>query len=356
MSDHRDKPLLTVRNLKVRFPSGGQFFSRQRVHAVNGVDFDLHPGQTLGLVGESGCGKTTVGRSILRLLPTATVSGQVTFDSHDLLGLTPGRLRPMRRRLQMVFQDPAGSLNPRITVRSIVAEPMIVHRLGSRREIRRRVDELLERVGLPSDAARRYPHEFSGGQRQRIGIARAIAPKPDVIICDEPVSALDVSVQAQILNLLKDLQQDMGLSYLFIAHNLAVVKHFADEVAVMYLGRIVERAPSDTILRTDIPHHPYTQSLIEAIPNPDPTAEVPTDLLTGEPPSPITPPIGCTFHPRCPLARRLGETMGFDETRLVGNDVDSWRVPAGCVATCPALAPAGEQCGQLLACPFASAN
>jgi oligopeptide/dipeptide ABC transporter ATP-binding protein len=233
---------------------------------------------------------------------------------------------------------------------------MIVHRLGSRREIRRRVDELLERVGLPSDAARRYPHEFSGGQRQRIGIARAIAPKPDVIICDEPVSALDVSVQAQILNLLKDLQQELGLSYLFIAHNLAVVKHFADDVAVMYLGRIVEQASSDRILRTDIAHHPYTQSLIDAIPIPDPTAQAPADLLAGEPPSPITPPIGCTFHPRCPLARRLGETMDTDATQRVGSEEHGWRVPAECVARCPSLGPASDQAGHLLACPFASAR
>jgi oligopeptide/dipeptide ABC transporter ATP-binding protein len=348
----RDTPLLSVRGLTVQFPSSGPLFGgRRHVHAVNGVDFDLHPGQTLGLVGESGCGKTTVGRAMLQLLPSAHVTGQVAFDGADLLTLSHQRIRPMRRRLQMIFQDPAGSLNPRITVRSIVAEPMSVHRMGTRREITRRVDELLERVGLPSDSARRYPHEFSGGQRQRIGIARAIAPNPDIIICDEPVSALDVSVQAQILNLLKDLQQDMGLSYLFIAHNLAVVKHFADEVAVMYLGRIVERATSDMILQSDCAHHPYTQSLIDAIPIPDPTAEMKRELLSGEPPSPITPPTGCTFHPRCPLARQLGQTLSLEETRLIPGD-EGRRIPSSCASVCPTLQAVANVQTHQLACPL----
>ncbi|GMU25035.1 MAG: ABC transporter ATP-binding protein [Phycisphaerae bacterium] len=268
------------------------------VKAVDGVSFDVRKGRTLGLVGESGCGKTTVGRTVLRLIPAT--AGRVRFEGVDVFALNRSALRTLRRRMQIIFQDPYGSLNPRMTVSTIVGEGLTVHGLARGRERDRRVAELLERCGLSPSHINRYPHEFSGGQRQRIGIARALALNPDLIICDEPVSALDVSIQSQILNLLKDLQRELGLSYLFIAHNLAVVEHFSDEVAVMYLGKIMEIASAQELYRN--PKHPYTQALLSAVPEPDPTARRSRVVLGGEVPSPMNPPPGCPFHPRCPLA------------------------------------------------------
>ena len=278
-------PLLRVRDLKTYFPVRRGLLRRHvgNVKAVDGVSFDIAPGETLGLVGESGCGKSTVGRSILRLIPTT--SGEVFFDGEDVLHASRSRMRELRREMQIIFQDPVGSLNPRMSVGRIVGEPLLVHGLARGRELDRRVAELLTRVGLKPEHAQRYPHEFSGGQRQRIGIARAIALQPRFIVCDEPVSALDVSIQSQILNLLNDLQDEFGLSYLFIAHNLAVVEHFCDRVAVMYLGRIVELAPRELLYQN--PQHPYTRALLSAAPMPDPTAKRQRIMLLGDVPSPI---------------------------------------------------------------------
>jgi oligopeptide/dipeptide ABC transporter ATP-binding protein len=268
---------------------------RETVRAVNGVSLTVGRRDTLGLVGESGCGKTTVARSVLRLIePTA---GSVRFDGTDLLALDQRALRRMRRRMQIVFQDPSTSLNPRMTIGKAIREGIAIHRLAAGAEADKRVFELLDEVGLPRDAYGRYPHEFSGGQRQRAGIARALAVEPDFIVCDEPVSALDVSVQAQVLNLLSDLQERRGLSYLFISHDLAVVRHIAPRVAVMYLGRIVEEGPAEDIFTS--PKHPYTQALLSAVPVPDPKSRRLRIVLEGEPPSPVRPPSGCPFHPRC---------------------------------------------------------
>jgi oligopeptide/dipeptide ABC transporter ATP-binding protein len=292
--------ILEARGLKTYFPVRRGVFSRVRawVKAVDGVDFAVRRGKTLGLVGESGCGKTTVGRTLLRLIPAT--AGEVYFDGLDVFGLGRAELRALRRRMQIIFQDPVGSLNPRMTVGTIVGEALTVHGIARGRERDLRVGELLERVGLSASHMSRYPHEFSGGQRQRIGIARALALGPDLIVCDEPVSALDVSIQSQILNLLNDLQEELGLSYLFIAHNLAVIEHFSEDVAVMYLGRIVETASAEAIYRN--PKHPYTQALLSAVPEPDPGTRRSRIVLGGEVPSPINPPPGCAFHPRCPLA------------------------------------------------------
>jgi oligopeptide/dipeptide ABC transporter ATP-binding protein len=265
---------------------------------VDGVSFTVRRGKTLGLVGESGCGKTTVGRTLLRLIPAT--EGEVRFDGINVFGLGRREMRALRRRMQIIFQDPVGSLNPRMTVGTIVGEALTVHGIARGKERNRRVGELLDRVGLSASHVGRYPHEFSGGQRQRIGIARALALSPDLIVCDEPVSALDVSIQSQILNLLNDLQDEMGLSYLFIAHNLAVVEHFSDDVAVMYLGKIAEIATAEAIYKN--PKHPYTQALLSAVPQPDPARRSSRIVLGGEVPSPMDPPSGCTFHPRCPLA------------------------------------------------------
>jgi oligopeptide/dipeptide ABC transporter ATP-binding protein len=300
-------PLLDVQNLRTYFPIRKGFLRNVvgHVRAVDDVSFTVGAGETLGLVGESGCGKTTVGRTILRLIEGATggadISGTVTFEGHDVFSMHSRELRHLRRNMQIVFQDPVGSLNPRMTVGGILSEPMLVHRLVDKPGARKRVAELLERVGLPATAANRYPHEFSGGQRQRIGIARALALSPKFIVCDEPVSALDVSVQAQVLNLLEDLQRDLGLSYLFIAHNLAVVEHFSDRVAVMYLGRIVEIADAAELYKN--PKHPYTVALLSAVPKPNPVKGEGAGriVLAGEVPSPSNPPSGCPFHPRCPL-------------------------------------------------------
>jgi oligopeptide/dipeptide ABC transporter ATP-binding protein len=290
--------LVEIKDLKKHFPAS----HKQLVRAVDGVTFSIRRGETLGLVGESGCGKTTIGRCLLRLVePT---SGEIRFDGQNLLALSRGEMRRLRRRMQIVFQDPYSSLNPRLTVGTIIAEPLLVHGAGNRGERRERVAELLRVVGLDPDYATRYPHQFSGGQRQRIGIARALALNPDFIVADEPVSALDVSVQAQVVNLLQDLQAQFGLTYLFISHGLAVVEHISTRVGVMYLGKLVELAPAAEIYRR--PLHPYTQALLAAIPVPDPEAkekrQATVQKLGGDVPTPLAPPAGCRFHTRCPYA------------------------------------------------------
>jgi len=293
--------LLEVKNLKVHFPVKHGVLSRVRSHvkAVDDVSFSIAPGETLGLVGESGCGKTTLGRAIVRLLePTA---GSILFEGEDITGLQGADLRARRRKLQMIFQDPYGSLNPHMTIGEIIGEALDIHRLAENVVARqKRIEELLQAVGLDPAHAQRYPHEFSGGQRQRIGIARALAVEPKLIVCDEPVSALDVSVQAQIVNLLQNLQADRGIAYLFIAHDLAVVEHISRRVLVMYLGRAVELSDAKSAVRA--PKHPYTQALLSAVPVVDPDSKRQRMILPGDVPSPIDPPGGCPFHPRCPVA------------------------------------------------------
>jgi oligopeptide transport system ATP-binding protein len=295
--------ILEVRNLVKHFPVGGGLFGGPAavVKAVDGVSFSIRRGETLGLVGESGCGKTTTGRAILRLDPPT--SGEVIFEGRDMATLTDPEMRAMRRRMQVIFQDPYSSLNPRMTVGQIIAEPLSVHRIVPDRTARHaRVQDLLRHAGLLPTMARRYPHELSGGQRQRVGIARALAMEPSLIICDEPVSALDVSIQAQIINLLEELQAEFGLTYLFVAHDLSVVRHISDRVAVMYLGRIVEITDRKSLYED--PQHPYTRALLSAVPIPDPAVEAGREhvVLGGEVPSPLNPPAGCVFHPRCPIA------------------------------------------------------
>jgi oligopeptide transport system ATP-binding protein len=301
IDDGRDN-VLEVRNLKKHFFVGGGFLARNSAMAIQAVDdisFAVRRGETFGLVGESGCGKTTLGQTIIRLYnPT---SGSIVFNGTDISRLKPNELRKHRRKMQMIFQDPSASLDPRMTVGSIIGEPLNIYGVGNREERSERVKELLRVVGLNSYFTNRYPHEFSGGQRQRIGIARSLALNPDLVICDEPVSALDVSIQAQVLNLLRQLQEDFNLTYLFIAHNLAVVAHISDRVGVMYLGKLVEIGESKTI--TEQPKHPYTQALISAIPLADPNRQRDRIILEGDVPSPANPPSGCRFHPRCPVAR-----------------------------------------------------
>lgn len=299
-------PLLEVENLRVWFPAGRRAPGKGRafIKAVDGVSFSVQRGETLGLVGESGCGKTTTARAVLRLLdPT---EGRIRFDGVDLAAVPRRELRLLRRRMQPVFQDPFASLNPKRTVERIVAEPLVIHRRGGAAERRARVAELLATVGLPPDAAKRYPHAFSGGQRQRIGIARALALNPRLIVADEPVSALDVSVQAQVLNLMMDLQRELGLTYLFVAHDLSVVKHISDRIAVMYVGKMVEMAPADSLFAA--PRHPYTEALLSAVPEPDPRARRERVPLQGEVANPANPPQGCYFNPRCQYATDICRT------------------------------------------------
>ena len=293
-------PLLQVRNLVKQFPIRGGILQRvvDRVHAVDGVSFDLAPGETLGVVGESGCGKSTTGRCVLRLIEPS--AGEVRFEGRDVGAMRGGELRALARDMQIIFQDPYASLNPRMTVSAIIGEALTIHQLApTRREYDDRIVELLETVGLSADHRRRYPHEFSGGQRQRIGIARALAVKPEFVVCDEAVAALDVSIQAQILNLFIELRKQLNLTYLFISHDLGVVRHLADRVAIMYLGRIVEQGPAEQVF--DAPNHPYTQALIGEIPRLD-TRKRQFVPVKGEIPSPLDPPTGCHFHPRCPHA------------------------------------------------------
>ena len=310
--------ILEVRDLVKHFHVGGGFFGGRSavVRAVDGVSFSIRRGETLGLVGESGCGKTTTGRCILQLeRPT---SGEIIFEGRDLTRMDEAELRPVRRRIQVIFQDPYSSLNPRMSIGQIIAEPLAVHRIVTDPTARTvRVRELLSRVGLLAQHARRYPHQLSGGQRQRVGVARALAMEPSLIVCDEPVSALDVSIQAQIINLLEDLQADFNLTYLFVAHDLAVVRHISDRVAVMYLGKIVEIADRQALYED--PQHPYTRALLSAVPIPDPAVEERREhmVLGGEVPSALNPPSGCVFHPRCPIAvdRCHGEVPALREIK-----------------------------------------
>jgi len=301
---NKDKILLEVKDLKMHFPiTTGWMFKKTigHVKAVDGISFEIARGETLGLVGESGCGKTTTGRALLQLeRPT---SGHIFFEGEDITGMEEKALRALRKKMQMIFQDPFGSLNPRMTAGEIIGEPLQIHNMVyGKSEYEKKVKELMVTVGLSPVMMERYPHEFSGGQRQRIGVARALSVRPDLIVCDEPVSALDVSIQAQIINLLEELQEKFNLAYLFIAHDLAVVRHISNRIAVMYLGEIVEVATQADLYRN--PLHPYTRSLLSAIPVPDPIVEAQRDhvLLEGEVPSPVNPPSGCKFHPRCPIA------------------------------------------------------
>ncbi|MGP3609968.1 MULTISPECIES: ABC transporter ATP-binding protein [Anoxybacillaceae] len=300
------EPLLQVKDLKKYFPITGGVFSKKigEVKAVDDLTFTVYKGETLGIVGESGCGKSTTGRMLLRLIePT---EGSIVFENQEITNLSKQELRKVRRDMQMVFQDPFASLNPRHTVEKILEEPLIVHGIGSKQERKKKVYEMLEVVGLGSYHAKRYPHQFSGGQRQRIGIARALMTRPKLIIADEPVSALDVSIQAQVLNLLEDLQKEFGLTYIFIAHDLGVVRHISDRVGVMYLGRMVELADSDVLYES--PKHPYTKALLSAVPIPDPEYQQERQLLTGDLPSPANPPKGCAFHTRCSACMDICKT------------------------------------------------
>ena len=300
--------LLEVKDLKKHFPIKSGILKRTTgyVYAVDGISFAVEKGETLGLVGESGCGKSTTGRSVLRLI--APTAGTIVFEDVDVMAASRSDMQTLRRDMQIIFQDPYASLNPRMRVRNIIAESLKIHNIGTEAERKKRVFELLETVGLSVEHAERYPHEFSGGQRQRIGIARALALNPKLIICDEPVSALDVSIRAQVINLLEDLQDEFDLTYLVIAHDLSVVKHISDRVAVMYLGKIVEI--SDSAVLYDFPQHPYTEALLSAVPIPDPTTERARRriILEGDVPSPANPPKGCVFHPRCPRAQEICTT------------------------------------------------
>jgi oligopeptide/dipeptide ABC transporter ATP-binding protein len=340
--------VIEVKDLRTWFPIRRGILSRVvgHVKAVDGVSFQINAGKTLGLVGESGCGKTTVGRTILRLIPAT--GGEVRFRGEDFFAYRGESLRKLRRQMQIVFQDPVSSLNPRMTIGRIIGEPIEVHGIARGAEKDDRVAALLKRVGLDPTYARRYPHEFSGGQRQRIGIARALSLSPAFIVCDEPVSALDVSIQSQILNLLDDLQAELNIAFLFIAHNLAVVEHFSDEVAVMYLGRIVEKAESLELYGN--PKHPNTISHLSAVPEPNPHPTRKRIVLAGEVPSPANPPTGCPFHPRCPLTRQAAAEADDKETIQIDSAGQPARVLRKCVMEVPPLEQKQGQIGHLAAC------
>ena len=334
MIQENENPLVVIDGLRT-------YFGRHKrpVRAVDGVDLVIPRGKTVGLVGESGSGKTTVGRTLLKLIPAT--SGRVLFDGHDVFGTSGSSLKKLRRRMQMIFQDPVSSLNPRMTVGNIIAEPLKVHFCMTRAERRQRVEELLGKVELSPGYINRYPHEFSGGQRQRIGIARALASEPDFIVCDEPVSALDVSIQGQILNLLSDLQDQLGLSYLFVAHDLTVVEHFADIIAVMYLGKIVEIASKQVVLGRhegkEHLRHPYSKALLSSIPVIDPEKRGSRVRLTGEMPSPLNPPGGCAFHPRCPLTVKMAAEAPESQTTEIATPGGTLRVMKRCTLDQPEL-------------------
>src|SRR5689334_6838952 len=349
-SPSNDGALVSVRDLKTHFPIRKGLLAKTvgYVKAVDGVSFDVQPGKTLGLVGESGCGKTTVGRTILRLIPAT--GGEVVYKGIDFFSYHGEELRRLRRHMQIIFQDPVSSLNPRMTVGNIIGEPIQVHGIARGRERDEMVASLLKRVGLDPAYGARYPHEFSGGQRQRIGIARALALSPDFIVCDEPVSALDVSIQSQILNLLDDLQKERHIAYLFIAHNLAVVEHFSDDVAVMYLGRIVEKASSRELYAN--PKHPYTVSLLSAVPEPNPRPKKTRIVLKGEVPSAAHPPSGCPFHPRCPLARQEAANAKESDTMEIESGGEKFRVMRKCVQEVPPLEQKQGEAGHVAACWF----
>jgi oligopeptide transport system ATP-binding protein len=311
--------LLEIRNLVKHYPLRGGLFSRVSgtLKAVDHVSFAVKQGETFGLVGESGCGKTTLARCSVRLIEPD--SGEILFDGRDILKLPPEEMRKTRRRMQMIFQDPYGSLNPRMRVKTIIEEPLVIHNIGTKQDRADQVAQLMKMVGLDPEYGKRYPHEFSGGQRQRIGIARALALRPELIVADEPVSALDVSVQAQIINLLKELQEKLQLTFLFIAHDLSVVQHFSDRIAVMYLGKIVELASSTALFQQ--PYHPYTKLLLNSVPIPDPNVRRKKEILKGEVPSPVDVPAGCRFHPRCPVAVEQCKT---EEPQLRQITPDHW--------------------------------
>jgi oligopeptide/dipeptide ABC transporter ATP-binding protein len=337
-----------AKNLRTYFPIRRGVLHRTVgwVKAVDDVSLSVPAGKTLGLVGESGCGKTTVGRTILRLIPAT--SGQVFYKGEDFFAKDGEQLRALRRNMQIIFQDPVSSLNPRMSVGSIIGEPIQVHGLANGAQKQEMVASLLARVGLDPSYASRYPHEFSGGQRQRIGIARALALQPDFIVCDEPVSALDVSIQSQILNLLQDLQEERKIAYLFIAHNLAVVEHFSDEIAVMYLGHIVEKAGNRELYKN--PKHPYTIALLSAVPEPDPRPKRHRIVLKGEVPSPSNPPTGCPFHPRCALSREVAMQSNAAETVEITTGGETVRVLRKCVQEMPPLEQKQGEPGHVAAC------
>jgi len=341
-------PLVRVSGLKTYFPIRKGVFSSTvgYVKAVDGVSFTVQEGKTLGLVGESGSGKTTVGRTMLRLIPAT--AGGMRYQGTDVFAAGREELRKLRRHMQIIFQDPVSSLNPRMTVGNIIGEPIQVHGIAKGAERQEMVASLLKRVGLDPSYAVRYPHEFSGGQRQRIGIARALALSPSFIVCDEPVSALDVSIQSQILNLLDDLQQERKIAYLFIAHNLAVVEHFSDDVAVMYLGRIVEKASAKELYKN--PKHPYTVSLLSAVPEPDPRPTKKRIVLKGEMPSPSNPPSGCPFHPRCPLTRQMAMQAEAKETVEIESAGEKFRVLRRCTTEVQKLEQKEGEAGHVAAC------